>query len=198
MTLEPMSTERRMSNAEAVALTRYAKAACPQQAFDQYTPDAWADLLSDLRFVDAQAALKAVVQRQPFVSPAEIRDEVKRIRRNRLDMFGPMPDPPDEIGADPEGYRQWYRRAMTAICDGELTSENRPADRAALVQRIMPDFANVLASVPRPTRGAVIAETKRAKPADFGRRMDDARTELANRPAVPMPTESEPVEEQTT
>jgi hypothetical protein len=115
-----------MTHAEAVLLCRYAKAACPQQQFDEYTPDAWSDLLGDLRFVDCREALKAVVQRQPFVAPAEIRDEVTRIRNKRLSEFGPVPEP-EHLDSDSPTFNRDYHlyiaRTMRDICDGTLTKE---------------------------------------------------------------------------
>lgn len=120
--LEP-NYGRRMSHMQAVLLCRYAKAACPQQAFDEYTPDAWADLLEDVRFEDAQLALKALVKRQPFVAPAEIRAEVTRIRNKRIGDFGIIPEPPPEIAATPETYHHWFRNTMRAIGDGAVTRD---------------------------------------------------------------------------
>ena len=58
-----------MTHAETVLLTRYVKACCPQQAIDEYTPDAWHDLLGDLALADCRAAAAAVAKRQPFVAP---------------------------------------------------------------------------------------------------------------------------------
>ena len=78
-----MTTDR-MTRPEAVTLCRLAKASCPQQAFDEYTPDAWFELLRDLRFEDCKDALFAVVRESPFVAPAEIRAHIKRVRSDRL------------------------------------------------------------------------------------------------------------------
>lgn len=117
---------RRMTHAEAVLLCRYAKAACPQQAFDEYTPDAWSDLLGDLRFVDCKEALREVVKRKPFVAPAEIREEVKRIRSRRLSAFGPIPETPLELRDNPAEDHAWQVRTMRAVCDGELTRADMP------------------------------------------------------------------------
>lgn len=52
------------------------RACCPQQAIDAYTPDAWHDLLGDLDVMDCRRAVAAIVKRQPFVAPAEIRAEL--------------------------------------------------------------------------------------------------------------------------
>lgn len=133
-----MSTEidgtgnmRRLAPSEAVALCRFAKACCPQQAFDEYTPDAWGELLSDLRFEDCKTALTNVAKRQPFVSPAEIRAEVKRIRFRRLDRFGPFDPPPEASDRD---YHRYITETNRRIADGELTREQYDAERAALTK----------------------------------------------------------------
>lgn len=128
MSIEPIGTDRRMTNAEAVMLCRYAKAACPQQQFDEFTPDAWSDLLGDLRFEDCRDALRAVVQRQPFVAPAEIRTEVKRIRNDRILKFGPLPDPPYGDDYSPAAYQAYLRDTLRRIGDGEVVT---PADLTA-------------------------------------------------------------------
>jgi hypothetical protein len=104
-----------MNPAESLALTRYVKAGCPQQAFDEFTPDAWHDLLSDLRFVDCKEAAKRIARRQPFCAPAEIRAEVHRLRSERIGrafhLMSPPPDCPD--------YGAWLTEARRAAGDGE-------------------------------------------------------------------------------
>ncbi len=73
-----------MNRQEAVALTRYVKACCPQQAIDEYTPDAWHDLLGDLDLDICRKAAARVARHQPFVAPADIRAEVRAERHRRL------------------------------------------------------------------------------------------------------------------
>lgn len=63
-------------------MTRYVRACCPQQAIDEFTPDAWHDLLGGYSLADCRAAVAAVTRRQPFVAPAEIIAEVRRSRRH--------------------------------------------------------------------------------------------------------------------
>lgn len=52
---------------------------------DEYTPDAWHDLLGDLDLADCRAAVAAVAKRQPFVAPAEIIAEIRRAKRHAGD-----------------------------------------------------------------------------------------------------------------
>ena len=92
-----------MNPAESLLLCRYVKAACPQQAVDKYTPDTWHDLLGDLDFEQASSAVKELCKRQPFVSPSEVRDEVKAIRARRIDRFkyvhpSDLPDADGDFG----------------------------------------------------------------------------------------------------
>jgi hypothetical protein len=135
---------------EAVLLCRYAKACCPQQAFDEYTSDAWYDLLGDMRFVDCKEGVRLTAQRQPFVSPSEIRNEVKRIRFDRIQEFGPIDPPafPDSDDASSEReYREWMRETYRRIGDG-MTREEYEAERPELPKRQMPALDHVFRHVP--------------------------------------------------
>ena len=128
-----------MNAEEAIKLCRFAKAACPQQAIDEHTPEAWFLLLGDLRFVDAKDGLVKVTRTQPFVSPAEIRAEVKRIRAKRLTEYGPLPDPPADL--DDRDFPAWLREIRRRIADGEpVTRPALPApdvDHAARREEIL-------------------------------------------------------------
>lgn len=104
-----------MNREQAAILCRYVKACCPQQAVDEYTPDAWHDLIGDLRFEDCREAVKAIAGRQPFVAPAEIRTEVKKIRERRLHDFQYVPVPGDENTAV---YLKNLREQRAAVADG--------------------------------------------------------------------------------
>ena len=111
-----------MNPLEAATLCKLAKAACPQQAIDEYTPDAWFPLLEDLRFEDAKDALFAVVKRQPFVAPAEIRAAVKQIRGDRISAFGPLPNPPRDVEENPALYGPWVGEMYRLIGNGDLVA----------------------------------------------------------------------------
>ena len=69
-----------MKSIEAAMLCRYVAAGCPQQKFDEHTPDVWQDLLADMPFGVAMIATRSLVQSQTFVSPSEIRRAVSRMR----------------------------------------------------------------------------------------------------------------------
>lgn len=70
-----------MIKTEAAALCRYLQACCPQQKFDQFTSDAWFDLLADMPFGLAKLAAQRVASRQPFVSPSDIIATAKAMRK---------------------------------------------------------------------------------------------------------------------
>ena len=106
-----------MTPSEAVLLTRYVKACCPQQQIDDYTPDAWFDLLGDLSMADCREAVKVVGKRQPFVAPAEIRAEVRRVRNDRLSRQI-VPAPSAEVADHPGRYKAVVDAGVRQIADG--------------------------------------------------------------------------------
>lgn len=117
-----------MSPEETVVLARYVRALCPQQKFDEYTPDAWHDVLGDYRLADARAAAATVARRQPFVSPAEIIGEITRQRESRAtDFQGPgLPaEVPDADPDDVHAYLAALRGQRTRAADG-LELKRRP------------------------------------------------------------------------
>lgn len=130
-----------MNATEAITLCRFVKGACPQQAIDEYTPDAWALILADYRFEDCQQAALELVQANPFVAPAEIIAKVKAIRGKRIAEFGPIEPTEDEARAIEAGelsWRDWHIATRSAIGDGTLKPPpRREIDRAeqAKVQR---------------------------------------------------------------
>ncbi|MDX3637781.1 hypothetical protein PV728_47935 [Streptomyces europaeiscabiei] len=158
-----------MNPNETVVLARYVKALCPQQKFDEYTPDAWHDVLGDYQLTDARAAAAAVAKRQPFVSPAEIIGEIKRQRGDRADSFqGPglpaeIPDAnPDNVPA----YLAALRAQRTRAADGIELKPRKMAELLAAVGREIPaevaqvrrpgplgmECANCRAAIGRPCR----------------------------------------------
>jgi hypothetical protein len=111
-----------MSPDETVVLARYVRALCPQQKFDEYTPDAWHDVLGGYPLTDARAAAATVARRQPFVAPSEIITEIRRTRAEKAHGFqGPglpaeIPDAdPDEIQAYLAALRQQRSRAAAGV-----------------------------------------------------------------------------------
>lgn len=127
-----MTNPDRMTPAEAVMLCRFAKAACPQQAFDEYTPDAWFELLRDLRAEDCKAAIIDAVKASPFVAPAEIRAHIKRIRDDRLKKFGHIAPAFEMFEGDWRKESAWVCEIQRRVADGELTREEYDAEMRAL------------------------------------------------------------------
>lgn len=137
-----------MNAAEAITLCRLVKGVCPQQAIDEYTPDGWLMLLEPYRYEDCHEAVKDIASTQPFVAPAEIIAQVRRIRGKRIAEFGPI-DPP--AGLEDGDYREWFIGVRTRIGNGELTRAKWDAERAALGEtgkRELPALEGVLRRVP--------------------------------------------------
>ena len=128
-----------MNNQEATALCRYVRALCPQQKFDEYTPDAWHDVLGQHRLEDARQAAANIAGRQPFVSPGEIVTEIRRIRDARIGDTLPAYLPPadDETGAE---YVARRRAQLRAIGDGRA----QPTPIGALTGGPAPEVAEWL------------------------------------------------------
>lgn len=101
-----------MNHEQTAHLVRLVRAACPAQHFDDFTADAWYGLLDDVRIEDATLAVKNLGRGKDFLSPADIRAEVGRIRNERLDRTA-VPEPPD--GWE---YIDWLRHARQLIADG--------------------------------------------------------------------------------
>lgn len=122
-----------MSPDEALRLCRLAKALSPAQAVDEFTPEAWAVVLRDTRYVDAEQALMELGGEQEWVHVSHIKQRVRQIRGRRILEVG-MPEPPDGLSDD--DYRDWYRETYRRVADGEQAQERRAlaepsADHAA-------------------------------------------------------------------
>lgn len=148
-----------MKPTETVLLTEYVKACCPQQArtMGEYTPDAWHDLLGDLSLADCREAVAAVARRQPFVAPAEIRTEVRRIRDGRI-ARSVLAAPPPELTDDPAAYRRALAEGVQqaadgiaapqgdqrAITGGQPQPERRTHGRPAALRTALAEFRSAL------------------------------------------------------
>ena len=142
-----------MTPLEATALCRFTKAVCPQQAIDEYTPDAWHPLLEDIRFEDAKAAVINAGKKKPFISPAEIRAEVKMIREDRIRAYGALPAPPADLADNAVEYMAHRAELLRAIADGEAQAPERvPADPEVQAQ-VLRAIEGTFPDMPRPERG---------------------------------------------
>ena len=109
-----------MNQQEATNLVRIVKAACPAQAVDEFTADAWQFILDDIPLADAMAAVRTLARRESdkplWIDPRQVLTEVRRIRARRLDDF----DVATLTGApaDVDDYIAWRRATNRAIADG--------------------------------------------------------------------------------
>ncbi|WP_370665365.1 hypothetical protein [Streptomyces sp. IBSBF 2507] len=147
-----------MNSQEAAALCRYVRALCPQQKFDEYTPDAWHDILGDYQLADARQAAAQVARRQPFVAPAEIADEISKIRGSRTHDFVYEPPPGD---SDPN-YLARLRGQLTATGDGQRPPVLAKELPRRPVAELVASLANALPGIPDADISAV------RRPGPFG------------------------------
>jgi hypothetical protein len=108
-----------MTPTEAVLLTEFVKQCFPQQAknFGEYTADAWSEILGDLRIGDCRTAVIEIAKRQPFVAPAEIIAEVRKIRADRI-ARSQIPAPPAALADHPRDYQRALKAAVKIAADG--------------------------------------------------------------------------------
>ena len=136
-----------MNHLQTVQLVRVVASLCPNQKLDEYTADAWAMILDDIRYEDAQQAVKDIY-RQPLgeqwtrkIEASHILDQVRKTRNAKIVAYGPIEPPPD---LDPTTYPAWLRQARTAIAN------DTPPDRPILERRPMPNMTSITRSVGGP------------------------------------------------
>lgn len=116
-----------MNRTETVLLCRYVKAMCPAQAIDEYTPDAWADVLYDVKLEDAKEAIHDGVREKGwrFIDITDVVSSVKAKRERRLLDWGrywSFPRPPRALADDPVAENEWKRDIRDQIASGVITT----------------------------------------------------------------------------
>ncbi|MFE6482421.1 hypothetical protein ACFVGN_05700 [Streptomyces sp. NPDC057757] len=142
-----------MTPDETVILARYVRALCPQQKFDEYTPDAWHDVIGEYSLASARAAAATVARRQPFVSPAEIIDEITAQRSDAAsDIQGPgLPaEIPDADPDDVHAYLAAVKQQRTRAADGQPLKRRPVAELLASVKASLPTTHAPVQAVRRP------------------------------------------------
>jgi hypothetical protein len=180
-----------MTPTEAVLLTEYVAACCPQQRIGEYTPDAWHDLLRDLRFNDCRTAVNIVARRQPFVSPSEIRAEVRKIREDRIARSA-IPAPPAELADDPAAYRQAIADSAHRAGDGRFIIDAEREQRA-ITAGVTPIKRE--RSMPAPLRAAIADLRRQLGPGRAPRRTIGDERQVARDQVAEMRAAREQAEE---
>nr|WP_037829708.1 hypothetical protein [Streptomyces sp. NRRL S-325] len=138
-----------MTEEEAVQIAEYVAAACPAQKFGEFTPDVWGEILMPYAVDEARSAVIAVARRQPWISPAEIVEEIKARREERIELAHVVYDgDPDETAAESLLSR---RALVKAAADGLLpartyTAVIGTAERLALPPGETGPYANRVAA----------------------------------------------------
>lgn len=78
----------------------------------------WLSMVGDLAYADAARAVQAHYREsREWIMPADIRQRVNEVRRERLEN-APVLDPPHEVADDPKAYQAWLEREQRRIADG--------------------------------------------------------------------------------
>lgn len=72
-----------MTPTEVTKLCALLAARCPQQRFEDGTPDAWHADLKDVPLADATEAVRRVTTRQPFCALSDLLTEIRALRNER-------------------------------------------------------------------------------------------------------------------
>ncbi|MFD9124919.1 hypothetical protein [Kitasatospora sp. NPDC059571] len=130
-----------MIRQEWVVLFRYVRAMFPQQKFDEYTPEAWYDVLGQYDAREVRAAIAACAAESPFVSPAEI---VAAVRAHRQDVDRDLQGPgqyaavPDADPDDVPAYLAAVRDQRSRAARGEQLTARPVLAIAAGVGQALP------------------------------------------------------------
>lgn len=166
-----------MNLQETARLCRIIAALSPSQKIDADTPDVWQVVLADVTLSDALEAAKAIAKRQPYIAPADLVNEARRLRTHRLDDVG-VPTPnvdPDDAGA----YAEELRALTAAVASGQM-------DRAA---RARYDAGGMTLTGAQPKYA--LGSQMRSRPAiaaAFGSVFRDARGQRSTPRARPVPS----------
>lgn len=112
-----------MNAQETARLCRLIAALSPAQKMDDETPAVWSVILADVTLSDAMEAVKVIAARQPWIAPADIVAEARRLRKGRLESVGtPTPN------VDPQDTQAWIaeQRALTAaVAAGQMDESGK-------------------------------------------------------------------------
>lgn len=122
-----------MNLAEAAVLVAHI-VAYDNRSNDDLTDRVWQTALNDVELTDALAAIDAHYRESTkWLMPAEVRERVKKLRRDRLAVAG-LPDIPS--GLDQIQERQWSRAWCRAVGSGLSREEaTSMVDQAAGIVR---------------------------------------------------------------
>jgi hypothetical protein len=110
-----------MNITEAVRLLRKIKAYRPHQEMDEFTAEAWAEILEDVDYVDANEAVKQLGSEIPYIGTDDVAKRVRHIRTRRVtDGEADLIPGPDFTVPQ---YLAWLRDSRRRLADGETAAE---------------------------------------------------------------------------
>lgn len=110
-----------MNITETILLLRKIKAYKPAQQMDEYTPDAWAEILEHVGYADASEAVKQLAGEIAFIGCDDVAKRVRHLRARRIeDGFADLIPPRELSTAD---WPAWCQAARKRLGDGETAEQ---------------------------------------------------------------------------
>lgn len=114
-----------MNRTETVMLLRKIRAYKPAQVMDEYTPDAWQEVLANVPYGDAMSVIQELSREQQWIGVDDVAQRAKAITSRRInDGEADLIPPPDLATADQvDAYQDWLKGARARLAAGETAQQ---------------------------------------------------------------------------
>lgn len=114
-----------MNRTETVLLLRKIRAYKPAQTMDEYTPDAWQEVLAHVPFTDAMSVIQELSREMPWIGVDDVAQRAKAITSRRInDGEADLVPPPDLATPEQvEAYQDWLKGARARLAAGETAQQ---------------------------------------------------------------------------
>lgn len=114
-----------MNRTETVLLLRKIRAYKPAQTMDEYTPDAWQEVLAGVPADDAMSVVQDLARELTWIGVDDVAQRAKAITSRRINDGEADLIPPPDL-ATPEqvnAYQDWLKGARARLAAGETAQQ---------------------------------------------------------------------------
>lgn len=127
-----------MNRTETVLLLRKIRAYKPAQTMDEYTPDAWQEVLAGVPYPDAISVVQELARELTWIGVDDVAQRAKAITARRINDGEADLIPPPHL-ATPEqvtAYQDWLKGARARLAAGETAEQIN--NQAGLTEGLKP------------------------------------------------------------